>query len=88
MKKLILVWAIFFFFPAITQAHSGGTNADGCHTNKKTGEYHCHNPKLHEETEVKKTKEDRSDKKVYKIQKIKTNSLEKPGASKMDTRRR
>lgn len=23
-------------------AHSGGTNKDGCHTNKKTGEYHCH----------------------------------------------
>nr|WP_205208604.1 excalibur calcium-binding domain-containing protein [Arenimonas caeni] len=26
-------------------AHSGGTNADGCHTNRKTGEYHCHAPK-------------------------------------------
>jgi len=23
-------------------SHSGGTNKDGCHTNKKTGEYHCH----------------------------------------------
>ena len=23
-------------------AHSGGTNSDGCHTNHKTGEYHCH----------------------------------------------
>jgi hypothetical protein len=27
-------------------AHSGGTNADGCHTNHKTGDYHCHTPKL------------------------------------------
>ncbi|WP_338644469.1 YHYH domain-containing protein [Yersinia bercovieri] len=26
-------------------AHSGGTNADGCHTNSKTGDYHCHNKK-------------------------------------------
>jgi hypothetical protein len=26
-------------------AHSGGTNAAGCHTNRRTGEYHCHNPK-------------------------------------------
>jgi hypothetical protein len=26
-------------------AHSGGTNADGCHTNRKTGEYHCHRKK-------------------------------------------
>ncbi|WP_332875635.1 YHYH domain-containing protein [Halomonas sp. G15] len=23
-------------------AHSGGTNAQGCHTNHKTGAYHCH----------------------------------------------
>ena len=25
-------------------AHGGGLNADGCHTNRKTGEYHCHRP--------------------------------------------
>lgn len=23
-------------------AHGGGLNKDGCHTNHKTGEYHCH----------------------------------------------
>ncbi|HEY0212621.1 MAG TPA: YHYH domain-containing protein [Paenirhodobacter sp.] len=23
-------------------AHSGGTDASGCHTNHKTGVYHCH----------------------------------------------
>lgn len=22
--------------------HGGGLNADGCHNNRKTGEYHCH----------------------------------------------
>ena len=27
-------------------AHSGGTNANGCHTNRKTGDYHCHNAKV------------------------------------------
>lgn len=26
-------------------AHSGGTDAQGCHTNRKTGDYHCHGPK-------------------------------------------
>jgi hypothetical protein len=26
-------------------AHSGGTNSDGCHQNKKSGDYHCHNKK-------------------------------------------
>lgn len=25
------------------QAHPGRTNAQGCHTNRQTGEYHCHN---------------------------------------------
>lgn len=25
-------------------AHSGGLNAQGCHTNRKTGDYHCHRP--------------------------------------------
>lgn len=23
-------------------AHGGGLNGDGCHTNRKTGDYHCH----------------------------------------------
>jgi len=26
----------------IASGHGGGLNAEGCHTNKKTGEYHCH----------------------------------------------
>lgn len=24
------------------QAHGGGLNAEGCHNNRKTGDYHCH----------------------------------------------
>jgi len=24
------------------QAHPGGLNAEGCHNNRKTGDYHCH----------------------------------------------
>lgn len=24
------------------EAHPGGLNAEGCHKNRKTGEYHCH----------------------------------------------
>ncbi len=24
------------------KAHPGGLNSEGCHTNHKTGEYHCH----------------------------------------------
>ncbi|MDB4456174.1 YHYH domain-containing protein [bacterium] len=28
-----------------TLEHSGGTDSNGCHTNSKTGDYHCHNRK-------------------------------------------
>jgi len=27
---------------ANAQGHSGGLNSEGCHNNRKTGEYHCH----------------------------------------------
>jgi hypothetical protein len=35
--------AVFQAQPSFS--HSGGTNAEGCHTNRKTGDYHCHTPK-------------------------------------------
>jgi hypothetical protein len=25
-------------------AHPGGLNAEGCHNNRSTGDYHCHRP--------------------------------------------
>jgi hypothetical protein len=28
--------------PGLTSGHGGGLNADGCHNNRKTGDYHCH----------------------------------------------
>ena len=28
--------------PALAAAHGGGLNAEGCHHNRKTGDYHCH----------------------------------------------
>jgi hypothetical protein len=27
---------------AAAPAHSGGLNAEGCHNNRRTGDYHCH----------------------------------------------
>lgn len=32
-------------FSGFVFAHSGGTDAQGCHTNRKTGDYHCHGSK-------------------------------------------
>ncbi|WP_312568739.1 excalibur calcium-binding domain-containing protein [Comamonas sp.] len=31
-------------------AHGGGLNAEGCHTNRKTGDYHCHRASSHAPT--------------------------------------
>jgi len=28
--------------PLTAYAHSGGLDKNGCHTNRKTGDYHCH----------------------------------------------
>jgi hypothetical protein len=39
------VFAFFLLLEIILQpvfAHGGRTNAEGCHNNRKTGEYHCH----------------------------------------------
>ncbi|WP_314341257.1 YHYH domain-containing protein [Acinetobacter guillouiae] len=41
MKKLFFIGLISFAFTN-AQAHSGGTDSSGCHTNSKTGDRHCH----------------------------------------------
>ena len=40
MRKLILLPLLLVAL--LAYAHPGKTDANGCHTNKKTGEYHCH----------------------------------------------
>jgi hypothetical protein len=39
---LLLVPMSVGVLPAPAVAHPGGLNAEGCHTNHKTGGYHCH----------------------------------------------
>lgn len=42
------MWKVCSFVAAVLLAapvaiaHGGGLNAEGCHTNRKTGDYHCH----------------------------------------------
>jgi len=45
MAKIVFSILIVLLMPLETFAHSGGTNAQGCHKNRKTGDYHCHNKK-------------------------------------------
>lgn len=42
MKKLLLLTALLTTVASAALAHSGGTDSAGCHTNHKTGGYHCH----------------------------------------------
>lgn len=46
MVKIVFAILIVLLIPLHTFAHSGGTDAKGCHKNRKTGETHCHNKKL------------------------------------------
>lgn len=49
MRRIILISAVVFLSAGLAaetaMSHPGGTNAAGCHTNRRTGEYHCHTPK-------------------------------------------
>jgi len=29
-------------YAPVSEAHPGGLNSEGCHNNRKTGDYHCH----------------------------------------------
>ncbi|UOD33575.1 YHYH domain-containing protein [Massilia violaceinigra] len=37
-----MVSALFLLCAADASAHGGGLNAEGCHHNRRTGDYHCH----------------------------------------------
>lgn len=43
MNRLVLLILLMLLVPAILFAHGGRTNSSGCHTNRSTGDYHCHN---------------------------------------------
>jgi hypothetical protein len=38
MTGVVLALAL----PSLALAHGGGLNAEGCHNDRKAGEYHCH----------------------------------------------
>lgn len=40
MPATLVVLAVLW--PAHATAHPGGLDKQGCHTNRKTGDYHCH----------------------------------------------
>lgn len=49
-RALVLVLSVSASIPALS--HSGGLDAKGCHTNRKSGEYHCHRAQAAPEQKV------------------------------------
>lgn len=43
MRRLACI--LLLALPALANAHGGGLNSEGCHNNRKTGDYHCHGAK-------------------------------------------
>lgn len=41
MKPKSWIW-LFACAAGPAFSHGGGLNSEGCHTNRKTGDYHCH----------------------------------------------
>jgi len=52
MSKFYLMFLLLVSSSSI-YAHGGGTNKDGCHTNRKTNDYHCHGKKKAKRKAVK-----------------------------------
>ena len=46
MKRLGIALAVIAFVPALAWAHGGGLDKNGCHHDKKAGDYHCHKGEL------------------------------------------
>jgi len=42
MRIAALIVSMMFVPPDDAAAHPGGLNGQGCHNNRKTGDYHCH----------------------------------------------
>lgn len=43
LKKIVVLLLLFLVFVSVSLAHSGRTDANGGHMDKKTGTYHYHN---------------------------------------------
>lgn len=54
MLRLLVLTPLFLFgLSTLVLSHSGGLNKDGCHNNRKTGEYHCHRGQTASKSKVK-----------------------------------
>lgn len=45
MLRTVTIVLTFSMMGFTALAHGGGLNSEGCHNNRKTGDYHCHQKK-------------------------------------------
>ena len=45
IRNIVSIVIISFLFNNFSFSHSGKTNSEGCHNDKKNKTYHCHNKK-------------------------------------------
>ena len=45
LTKNSFIFFLFYIFTLSSFPHGGGLNSEGCHNNRKTGDYHCHRKK-------------------------------------------
>ena len=43
--KNLFIFFLFYILTSSAFSHGGGLNSEGCHNNRKTGDYHCHRKK-------------------------------------------
>ena len=58
MKRIAIILVATFSVTGAALAHSGGLNSEGCHNNRKTGDYHCHRAKTIAPTMPSSTQDD------------------------------
>ena len=58
--RRLFAWSVLLslgatLLAAPAQSHKGDENSRGCHTDRRTGEYHCHEPKTPPPAELRVT---------------------------------
>ena len=72
---IIIVFIVLLILPVGIFSHSGRTNTKGCHTNRRTGEYHCHDkPKTSITKKARKNARTSSNKRVRMKARIEGNN--------------
>ena len=52
----LIIGMLAFLLPTAAGAHPGGLNAQGCHNNRRTGDYHCHRAPSRRSTATARTR--------------------------------